>query len=90
MAAHLRERIVPLLDTKKVGRLPVEISDETKRTNEIGTVVVPMLDALELGLTATTDALLTQRTLAHFHRRGARFAFSVKANPPTVQGGSVL
>ena len=60
----------------------METSDETKRTNEIGTVVVPMLDALELGLTATTDALLTQRTLAHFHRRGARFAFSVKANPP--------
>ena len=48
-------------------------SDETKRTNEIGTVV-PMLNALELDLTATTvttDALLTQRTLAQYlHRQG--------------------
>ena len=62
-------------------------SDETKRTNEIGTVV-PMLDALELDLTTTTvttDALLTQRTLAHYlHRRGAHFVFCVKANHPTV------
>ena len=62
-------------------------SDETKRTNEIGTVV-PMLDALELDLTGTTDALLTQRTLAQYlHRRGAHFVFTVKANHPTVQGG---
>ena len=62
-------------------------SDETKRTNEIGTVV-PMLNALELDLTATTvttDALLTQRTLAQYlHRRGAHFVFTVKANHPTV------
>ena len=47
-----------------------------------------MLDALELdlaGKTVTTDALLTQRTLAHYlHRRGAHFVFSVKANHPTV------
>ena len=61
-------------------------SDETKRTNEIGTVVP--CSTLELDLTATTvttDALLTQRTLAHYlHRRGAHFVFCVKANHPTV------
>ena len=48
--------------------------DETKRTNEIGTVV-PMLEGLELdfaGKTFTADALLTQRKLADFlHDRGA-------------------
>ena len=62
-------------------------SDQTKRTNEIATVV-PMLDALELNLTATTvttDALLTQHTLAHYLlKRRAHFVFTVKANHPTV------
>ena len=47
-----------------------------------------MLDALELdlaGKTVTTDALLTQRTLAQCLRhRGAHFVFTVKANQPTV------
>ena len=47
-----------------------------------------MLDALELdlaGKTVTTDALLTQRTLAQcLRQRVAHFVFTVKANQPTV------
>ena len=47
-----------------------------------------MLDACELplsGKTVTTDALLTQRSLAQcLHHRGAHFVFTVKANHPTL------
>lgn len=72
---------------KKVGRLPVGADDETKRTDEIGTVV-PLLEGLELdfaGRTFTADALLTQRKLADFLReRGAHFVFAAKGNQPTL------
>ena len=72
---------------KKVDRLPVGADDETKRTNEIGTVV-PMLKDLRLdfrGRTFTADALLTQRKLADFlHTRGAHFVFTAKGNQPTL------
>ena len=47
-----------------------------------------MLDACELtltGKTVTTDALLTQRSLAQcLHHRGAHFVFPVKANHPSL------
>ena len=72
---------------KKVDRLPLGADDQTKRTNEIGTVV-PMLEGLELdfaGKTFTADALLTQRKLADFlHDRGAHFVFTAKGNQPTL------
>ena len=47
-----------------------------------------MLDNLDIdfaGKTFTADALLTQRKLAeHLRRRGAHFAFTAKANQPTL------
>ena len=50
---------------KKVGTLPVNGSDEQKRTNEIKTVA-PMLDAFDItGRTITADALHTQREFAN-------------------------
>ena len=37
------------------------------------------------GVTFTADALLTQRRLAdHLRSRGAHFAFTAKANQPTL------
>ena len=46
-----------------------------------------MLEACELtltGKTVTTDALLTQRSLAQcLHNRAAHFVFTVKANHPS-------
>ncbi|MGB7552330.1 MAG: hypothetical protein WBM15_12320 [Chromatiaceae bacterium] len=49
---------------KKVGTLPIAGRDEVKQTHEIGRVI-PVLEALDIsGKTITTDALLTQRTLA--------------------------
>jgi hypothetical protein len=49
---------------KKVGSLPVEGSEELKRTNEIKTAI-PLLDAIDIeGKEITADALLTQRKIA--------------------------
>ena len=51
---------------KNVGTLPVNGSDERKRTNEIKTVA-PMLDAFNIaGGTITADALHTQRAFAEY------------------------
>lgn len=71
---------------KKVAALPVDGTDEVKQTNEIG-MFVPLLDGLDIaGKTVTTDALLTQRTLARYlvEERGARYLFIVKDNQPTL------
>ena len=65
--------------------MPVEGDDAVKQTNEIG-MVIPTLDALNIaGQTITTDALLTQRTLAAYlldHQ--AHYVFTVKDNQPTL------
>ena len=48
--------------------MPVEGSDEQKRTNEIG-MAIPLLDGCEIvGRDITGDALLTQRPLASYTR----------------------
>jgi predicted transposase YbfD/YdcC len=71
---------------KKVGTLPVEGSDEQKRTNEIG-MAIPVLDHCSIaGKTITADALLTQRTLAmYLHERQANYHFTVKGNQPGLE-----
>ena len=82
-----RPRIANHAHPKKVGRLPLGAGEESKRTNEIGTVL-PMLDALESGLagkTFTADALLTQTKLAEcLVQRGAHYLFAVKGNRPNL------
>ena len=87
---HPQRRRPPLPDhphPKKVGRLPVGAGEQSKRTNEIGTVI-PMLKALESNLankTFTADALLTQTKLADFLiGRGAHYLFAVKGNRPNL------
>lgn len=66
---------------KKVGALPVEGSDELKRTNEIK-VAIPLLDAIDIeGRVITGDALLTQRAIADYIvGRGGHYHFTVKGN----------
>jgi predicted transposase YbfD/YdcC len=61
--------------------LPIAGSDETKRTNEIKTVI-PLLDAIPIqGKTITTDALLTQRDIGDYIvKRKAHYHFTVKGN----------
>ncbi len=66
--------------------MPVEGSDETKQTNEIG-MFIPLLDGLDIaGKTLTVDALLTQRKLARYlvEQRHAHYLFTVKDNQPTL------
>ena len=73
------------LHPKKVGLKP-GADDDTKRTNEIGTVI-PLLDQIEdiSGKTLTADALLTQRKLAtYLLERNADYLFTVKNNQPTA------
>ena len=73
-----------LLHPKKVGALPIEGSDELKRTNEIKTAI-PLLDAIDIhDKTITADALLTQREIANYlvHERKAHYHFTVKNNQP--------
>jgi len=75
-----------VLHPKKVGSLPVEGSDEMKRTNEIKTII-PLLDQLDdiKDKTITVDALLTQRELASYlTHRGAYYHFTVKGNQKTM------
>ena len=60
---------------------------QTKRTNEIGTVI-PLLDQIEDigGKTLTADALLTQRKLAaYLLERNADYLLTVKNNQPTLR-----
>ncbi len=76
---------------KKVGLKP-GADDETRRTNEIGTVI-PLLDMLPdiAAKTFTADAMLTQRKLAEYLRdRRAHFVFTVKENQPTLYGDILL
>lgn len=56
-----------------------------KQTNEIA-MVIPTLEALDIaGKTITTDALLTQRTLAaYLLDHAAHYVFTVKDNQPTL------
>jgi predicted transposase YbfD/YdcC len=66
--------------------LPVEGNPEAlKRTNEIK-MAIPLLEAIDItGKDLTTDALLTQRELAHYLvARGAYYHFTVKGNQPTL------
>ena len=77
-------------DTKttytKKSRPEAGADDETKRTNEIGTVI-PLLDQIEDigGKTLTADALLTQRKLAaYLLERNADYLLTVKNNQPTL------
>ena len=75
-----------MLHPKKVGTLPVEGSDETKQTNEIG-MFAAVLDPLDIkGKTISADALLTQHKLANYViGRGAHYHFTVKGNQPRLQ-----
>jgi predicted transposase YbfD/YdcC len=62
--------------------LPIEGSEEVKRTNEIGTAI-PLLDAIDIeGKTITADALLTQKEIATYlvEQRNASYHFTVKGN----------
>ena len=70
---------------KKVASLPVDGTDELKRTNEIG-MAIPVLEPIELaGKTVTADALLTQRKLAtYLVERDAHYLFIAKDNQPTL------
>jgi len=65
--------------------LPVEGSDKTKQTNEIG-MFIPLLENIDIrGKDITSDALLTQRKLASFVvGRGAHYHFTAKGNQATL------
>jgi predicted transposase YbfD/YdcC len=69
-----------------VGALPVEGSDELKRTNEIG-MAIPLLETCDItGKDITGDALLTQRAIAAYVvGQGAHYHFTVKGNQPTME-----
>jgi predicted transposase YbfD/YdcC len=66
--------------------LPVEGSDQQKRTNEIG-MAIPLLDTCDLvGRDITGDALLTQRALAtYIVERQAHYHFTAKGNQPALE-----
>ena len=65
--------------------MPVEGSDEEKRTNEIG-MAIPLLEGCDIaGKDVTGDALLTQRALASYIvARQAHYHFTAKDNQPTL------
>jgi len=69
-----------------VGTLPVEGSEEQKRTNEIG-MAIPLLKTCRIeGKDITGDALLTQRAIADYVvEQGAHYHFTVKSNQPTLE-----
>ena len=75
-----------MLRPKKVGTLPVEGSDEQKRTNEIG-MAIPLLKTCVIeGKDITGDALLTQRAIATYViQQQAHYHFIVKGNQPELQ-----
>lgn len=66
--------------------MPVEGSDEQKRTNEIG-MAIPLLEGCEIaGKDITGDALLTQRALASYIvARQGHYHFTAKGNQPGLQ-----
>jgi len=71
---------------KKAGTLPVENSEEVKRTNKIK-MAIPLRDAIDIqGTDVSADALLTQRQLAEYlvTERKAPYHFTVKGNQPGV------
>lgn len=80
-----------MLHPKKVGTLPVEGFDSTKKTNEIG-MCISLLDAIDIqGKDITADALLTQRKLANYLvKRKAHYHFTVKGNQATLQSDIAL
>ena len=75
-----------MLCPKKVGTLPVEGSDEQKRTNEIG-MAIPLLQTCVIeGKDITGDALLTQRAIANYViEQRAHYHFTVKGNQPELE-----
>ena len=75
-----------MLCPKKVGTLPVEGSDEQKRTNEIG-MAIPLLQTCVIeGKDITGDALLTQRAIANYViEQGAHYHFTVRGNQPELE-----
>jgi len=80
-----------MLRPKKVGALPVEGSDEEKRTNEIR-MAIPILQTCEIsGMDITGDALLTQRAIAaYIVQQHAHYHFTVKGNQPTLESDITL
>jgi predicted transposase YbfD/YdcC len=74
-----------------VGTVPVEGSDEQKRTNEIG-MAIPLLETCDIaGKVITGDALLTQRAIAtHIVQQHADYHFTVKGNQPTLESDIAL
>ena len=73
--------------------MPVEGSDELKRTNEIG-MAIPLLEGCDIAgkvVTAPTR-LLTQRSLATYLISSGRrtISFTVKANQPTPESNIAL
>lgn len=80
-----------MLRPKKVGALPVEGSDEEKRTNEIR-MAIPILQTCEIsGMDITGDALLTQRAIAtYIVQHHAHYHFTVKGNQPTLENDIAL
>lgn len=69
-----------------MGALPVDDSEEVKRTNEIK-MAIPLLEAIDIeGKDVSADALLTQRKLADYlvTQRKAHYHFTVKGNQPGV------
>ncbi len=80
-----------MLRPKKVGALPVEGSDEEKRTNEIR-MAIPILQTCEIsGMDITGDALLTQRAIAtYLVQQHAHYHFTVKGNQPTLESDIAL
>jgi predicted transposase YbfD/YdcC len=71
--------------------LPVEGSDEQKRTNEIG-MAIPLLETCDIaGKDITGDALLTQRAIATYVvSQQAHYHFTVKGNQPTLESDIAL
>ena len=66
--------------------MPVEGSDEQKRTNEIGMAIVLLKTCNIAGRDITGDALLTQRALAaYIVEQQAHYHFTVKGNQPMLE-----
>jgi predicted transposase YbfD/YdcC len=74
-----------MLHPKKVGTLPIENSEDVKRTNEIKTAI-PLLQSIDIdGKDITTDAMLTQWDIGEYIvSQGGHYHFIVKQNQPGV------